>query len=122
MAFSTPNPGRMRWRVTIAKDTTDTLDADGYPAAGMQTICEGRAARIEAGYGFDTAQRDEAQHVQQRTVTMRYLAGVDETCRVYIHGDGDKAQDRAWWKVIGLYDPTGSKSWLSVTIERVVAQ
>ena len=64
MASSAPNPGRMRWRVTIAKDTTDTLDADGYPAAGMQTICEGRAARIEAGYGFDTAQRDEAQHVQ----------------------------------------------------------
>ena len=38
MAFTAPNPGRMRWRVTIAKDTTDTLDADGYPAAGMQKI------------------------------------------------------------------------------------
>lgn len=122
MAFNAPDPGEMRWRVTITRSDAEGLDADGYAVAEAQRVCSGRAARIDAGYGFDTAQRDEARHVQQRTVTMRYLIGVDETCRVYIHGDGDPTQNRAWWQIIGLYDPNGAKRWLMMQLERVVAQ
>lgn len=122
MAFSAPDPGQMRWRITIEKDACGALDADGYPKSSVQTLCEGRAAKVEAGYGFDTAGRDEARHVQQRTVTLRYLAAVDETCRVYLHGDGDRARKQAWWQITGLYDPTLRRAWLVMTMERTVAQ
>ena len=121
-AFRAPDPGQLRSRITITRTVTRALDVDGYPMTGTETLCDGHAACVEAGLGFDTAMRDEARHVQQRTVTMRYVAGVDERCRAFLHGEGDPARAADWWRVIGLYDPDGRRGWLCLTLERVVPQ
>ena len=114
MAFTAPDPGEMRWRVTIYTPTVDGIDERGKPKITDEPLCKDRYARWTEYAGKDISVGEELRHARTAEIVMRWISGVVPLCKIAHRGDAEP------WQVVSVIDPTGRQQWLRVIAEKVV--
>lgn len=79
------NPGDYRTNITLKRRTL-TTDAGGFPIRTLTTLATVWAKWVNV-HGSEVWAASTVNAMRAATVTIRYLAGIDETCVIVLDGE-----------------------------------
>jgi len=109
--------GEMRTRITVKKPTR-TIGTNGFPVETWTAVFSTYVrCKWVSAHGSDVLENNRLDMGQTATITLRYTALIDETCRVWRETDTTDAQA---WEIVSINDPEDRHAFLEITLRRAV--